>query len=101
MEESLQLIAQLPMFLKAVYVNGWSIKTNKIKVKDVEGFIDLIRSINGKTSLYDFESAEIAKDYIYTTFLVLKMYVSRGKMDDIRGELPKRLKSLIFNHIFI
>ena len=28
-EESLQLIAQLPMFLKAVYVNGWNIKKEK------------------------------------------------------------------------
>ena len=25
-EESLQLIAQLPMFLKAVYVNGWTMR---------------------------------------------------------------------------
>jgi uncharacterized protein (DUF2267 family) len=100
-EESLQFIAQLPMFLKAVYVNGWSIKTNKKRVKDVKGFIDLIRSIDGKPSLNDFESDEIAEDYIYVTFLVLRMYVSSGEMDDIRGELPKRLKGLIFDHIFI
>lgn len=100
-EESLQFIAQLPMFLKAVYVNGWSIKANKQKVKDVEGFIDLIRSLDGKTSLYDFESYEIAEDYIYSTFLVLRQYVSSGEMDDIRGELPKGLKGLIFNHLFI
>ena len=100
-EESLQLIAQLPMFLKAVYVNGWSSKTKKDKVKDVEGFIDLIRSFDSKTSLYDFESDEIAEDYIYNTFLVLRTYVSSGEMEDIRDELPKRLKGLIFNHIFI
>lgn len=30
-EESLQLMAQLPMFLKGVYVNGWSIKKQKPK----------------------------------------------------------------------
>ena len=100
-EESLQFIAQLPMFLKAVYVNGWSIKTNKKRVKDVEGFIDLIRSIDGKTSMHDLELDEIAEDYIYSTFLVIRMYVSSGEMDDIRGELPKRLKGLIFDHIFV
>lgn len=100
-EESLQFIAQLPMFLKAVYVNGWSFKAKKDKVKDVEGFIDLIRSFDGKTSLYDFESDEIAEDYIHTTFLILRRYVSSGEMDDIRDGLPKRLKGLIFNHIFI
>jgi uncharacterized protein (DUF2267 family) len=100
-EESLQLISQFPMFLKAVYVNGWSIKANKNKVKDVEGFIDLIRSLDGKTSLFDFESDEIAEDYIYSTFFVLRRYVSSGEMEDIRDVLPKRLKGLIFNHIFI
>lgn len=100
-EESLQLIAQLPMFLKAVYVNGWSIKAKKEKVKDVAGFINLIKKIDGKTSKYDFESDEKAEDYIYATFLVLRNYVSSGEMDDIRDELPKRLKGLIFNRIFI
>ena len=100
-EESLQIIAQLPMFLKATYVNGWSIKANKERVKDVEGFIDLIRSLDGNTSLHDFESDEIAEDYIISTFLVLRRYVSNGEMKDIRGELPKGLKNLIFNHIFI
>jgi uncharacterized protein (DUF2267 family) len=100
-EESLQLIAQLPMFLKAVYVNGWNIKVKKDKVKNVEGFIDLIRSLGGKTSLYDFESDEIAEDFIHSTFLVLRKYVSSGEMEDIRDGLPKRLKGLIFNHIFV
>lgn len=100
-EESLQFIAQLPMFLKAVYVNGWSVKANREKVKNVEGFIDLIRSIDGKTSLDDFESYEIAEDYIHSTFLMLRQYVSAGEMEDIRGELPKALKGMIFNHIFI
>lgn len=31
-EESLQLIAQLPMPLKALYVNGWTIKRQKPKI---------------------------------------------------------------------
>ena len=100
-EESLQFIAQLPMFLKAVYVNGWTIKAKRERVKNVEEFIDLIRSLDGKTSLYDFESDEIAEDYIHATFLILRTYVSRGEMEDIKAELPKRLKGLIFDHVFI
>ena len=100
-DESLQFIAQLPMFLKAVYVNGWSSKMKKGKVKNIEGFIDLIRSFNGKTALSDFELDEIAEDYIDKTFLMLKRYVSPGEIEDIRGEVPKALKRIIFNHIFI
>ena len=100
-EESLQFIAQLPMFLKAVYVNGWSIKKNQKRVKDIAGFIELFRSFDSKTSFYDFESDELAEDYIYATFLTLRRYVSDGEMDDIRDELPKKLKRLILNHVFI
>jgi uncharacterized protein (DUF2267 family) len=100
-EESLQFMAQLPMFLKAVYVNGWKIKAKRDKVKNVEEFIDLIRAFSRNTSLFDFESDEIAEDYITSTFMVLRRYVSSGEMDDVRGELPKGLKGIIFNHIFI
>ncbi len=32
-QESLQFIAQLPMFLKAVYVNGWSMKKKNQRSK--------------------------------------------------------------------
>ncbi|WP_299215321.1 DUF2267 domain-containing protein [uncultured Aquimarina sp.] len=99
-EESVQLMAQLPMFLKAVYVNGWSIKTKKTRVKHMEEFIDLVRSFDGVTSVYDFESNEIAEHYINTTFFVLRKYISPGEMQDIRDELPKNLKDMIFNAVF-
>ena len=98
-EESLQLIAQLPMFLKAVYVNAWSIKTKKNKVKRMEEFIDLVRSFDGVTSIYDFENNEVAEHYINTTFFVLRKYISPGEMQDIRDELPKDLKDMIFNRL--
>ena len=68
-EESLQLLAQLPMFLKAVYVNGWS-KRKREKVKNMNDFVDLIRDFDGLTSMHDFSSYELAIQYIHTTFLL-------------------------------
>ena len=99
-EESLQFIAQLPMFLKAVYVNGWSAKSKRPKVKHMEQFIDLVRSFDGVTSIYDFESNEVAEHYINTTFFVLRKYISPGEMEDIRDELPKNLKNMIYHKPF-
>jgi len=99
-EESLQLMAQLPMFLKAVYVNGWSIRKKNNRIRHMKEFIDLVRSFDGVTSRYDFESNEIAEHYINTTFFVLRKYVSPGEMQDIRDELPKNLKDMIFNTVF-
>ncbi|TSE06554.1 MULTISPECIES: DUF2267 domain-containing protein [Aquimarina] len=100
-EESLQFIAQLPMFLKAVYVNGWSIKGKKHRIKHMKEFIDLVRSFDGVTSTYDFESNEIAEHYINTTFFILRKYVSTGEMKHIRDELPKNLKNMIFDKLFL
>ncbi|RXP63591.1 DUF2267 domain-containing protein [Lutibacter sp. HS1-25] len=99
-EESLQLIAQLPMFLKAVYVNGWS-GHKKQKIKTLIEFIDLINRYDGNTAVHDFESDEITTKYIKITFLALRKYVSFGELNDIRTELPKELKSLIFEEYLI
>ena len=38
-EESLHLISQLPMFLKAVYVNGWHLKP-KDRIRSMHEFIE-------------------------------------------------------------
>jgi uncharacterized protein (DUF2267 family) len=98
MEESLQLIAQFPMFLKAVYVNGWT-KHKTDKIKTMTDFIDLVRKYDGVTSVHDFESDEKAENYIDTTFILLRRYISLGEMEDLRSELPKELKSMVYSNI--
>lgn len=97
-EESLQLISQFPMFLKAVYVNGWT-KHKVKKIKTMTDFIDLVRKYNGTTSIHDFGSDEMAENYINTTFIVLRRYISLGEMEDLRAELPKELKSIVYNNV--
>jgi uncharacterized protein (DUF2267 family) len=88
------------MFLKAVYVNGWTIKTKKEKVKNMNDFIDLLRSISGKTASIDFELDTIAEEDIYSTFNMLRTYVSSGQIEDMVGQLPKQLKKLFYDYSF-
>lgn len=99
-EESLQFIAQLPMFLKAVYVNGWTIKKKKPKIKRMAEFLDLVRQHDGPAAINDFEySDEVAERYVDTTFIYLRKYISLGEMEDIRDSLPKDLKSMIYSNL--
>lgn len=98
-EESFQFIAQFPMFLKAVYVNGWSPGKQRDKVKTLTDFIDLARSMDGQTSVNDFGSDEQAENYILTTFIALRRYISLGEMEDIRSSLPKELKHMVYHDI--
>ncbi|MDH5415548.1 MAG: DUF2267 domain-containing protein [Flavobacteriaceae bacterium] len=99
-EESLQLMAQFPMFLKAVYVNGWSAPKKK-RVKNINDFIDLVRSFDGAPAMYDFKSYELSEQYINSTFLLLRRYISSGELEDIRTELPKDLKSILHHRLMI
>lgn len=99
MEESLQLIAQFPMFLKAVYVNGWTSRKKKLKIRTMTEFIDLVRKHNGKTSVHDLGSDEMSERYINLTFILLRRYISLGEMEDIRTDLPKNLKSMVYQNI--
>lgn len=97
-QESLQLIAQFPMFLKAVYVNGWTLH-KKSKIKTMVEFINVVRAYDGVTAAIDFESDEIATNYIDTTFIVLRKYISLGEFEDLRSELPKDLKTMLYQNI--
>ncbi len=99
-EESLQLIAQLPMLLKAVYVNGWTIREQKPKIKNIEQFIELVRQFSGPSAINDFGyENDLAEKYIDVTFIYLRKYVSLGQMEDIRDTLPKNLKSMIYSNL--
>lgn len=98
-EESLQLIAQFPMFLKAVYVNGWSPKSKHKRVKNMTAFIDLVRQLDGNSSVHDLGSDEEAEQFIITTFIALRQYISLGELEDIRTGLPKDLKSMVYHNI--
>jgi len=99
-EESLQFIAQLPFFLKAVYVSGWTIKKQKPKIKRMEEFIELVREFDGPAAINDFGyEDELAEKYIDVTFIYLRKYISLGEMEDIRGVLPKDLKSMIYSNL--
>lgn len=94
-QESIQLIAQLPMFLKAVYVNRWDTHQIKSKPKTTEQFIELIKEKAGNTAEFDFGDDEKTEMYLSVTFIALRKYVSFGEMEDIRSSLPKDLKWMV------
>ena len=101
-EESIQLIAQFPMFLKGVYVNGWSMKKDKPRVKRMADLVELVKKYDYPAADSDFEyNDELVERYIDTTFIFLRKYVSAGELNDIKAGLPKELKSIIFSNIAI
>lgn len=94
-EESIQLISQFPMFLKALYVNRWDVHIKKNKIKNTENFIQLIKEKTGPTAEVDFPDDEQTELYISVTFIVLRKYISFGELEDLKSNLPKDLKWMV------
>ena len=69
--------------------------------RTISNFIEnaALRFIAKEEYLNDFENDEIAENYINTTFIVLRKYVSLGELEDIRTELPKDLKSMVYHNM--
>lgn len=94
-QESIQLLSQLPMFIKAVYVNRWDTKINKNKPKNMEQFLQLIKEKCGNTAEIDFPDEDIAEMYLSVTFIALRRYISFGELEDLKSNLPKDLKWMV------
>jgi uncharacterized protein (DUF2267 family) len=95
-EENIELIAQFPMFLKAVYIEGWTLKGAKDKtIRSMDDFTAAVRQHSTRTFDRDFGSDDEVERAAAVLFLVLRRYVSLGEMEDIRAVLPKRLKPML------
>lgn len=60
--ESMQMVSQLPMLIKAVYVNGWKISGEAPKSRHIDDFIEIVRSNDNG---FDFTSDQEALDAIH------------------------------------
>lgn len=95
LEESFDLISQLPMCIKAIYVDGWKPSPFPDKtIKTVEDFINEVLEEDKRSAGKDFGNEEHAKQVIKAVFRVIKRHVSDGEIQDIKGDLPKSLKTL-------
>jgi uncharacterized protein (DUF2267 family) len=96
-EESVQMMAQFPMFLKAIYVENWSLRKTSKKPRNTKQFFDEIRKNDSQTARYDFRTDDDIDKAIATVFMSLRRYVSLGELEDIKAVLPKNLKYMVNN----
>jgi uncharacterized protein (DUF2267 family) len=94
-EESFQLLAQFPMALKGVYVEGWKFTKDYDRITHVNDFLNEIRKEDGELASFDFGNDEKATQAASTVFEGLSYFVSEGEMEDIIATLPKELKIFI------
>lgn len=93
-EESLHLISQLPMLIKAVYVNGWHISSNKKRIRSMDEFIENLMLQNPRAAAQDFGNDKVAIERTKAVFSVLRNHVAIGEIKDIVAQLPAELSEL-------
>lgn len=100
LEENFHVLAQLPMALKAVYIEGWipNHKTEKRR-KKIE-FIEQYLKYKDKSYLTKVSDMEVAAQEINIVFFALKKYISPGEFEDILSVLPAQVKKLISSNLF-
>lgn len=100
LRESFQLMAQLPMFLKAVYVMNWKYRTEPKRIKNLAEFATAVMEEDKQLSESDFSSSEDAIYVSKVVFRSLRQYVSEGEIDDITSNLKKELRDLFEEEFF-
>ena len=92
-EESLQLIAQLPMALKGLYVDGWKLSTIHKSVRTLDDLTDEIILEDGRTAWRDFSSKADAMLALRSVMKVLSRFISAGEWKDIAAVMPEGLRA--------
>ncbi len=92
--ESFDFMSQLPMFLKAVYVENWKYQEKPERIKTVEEFKERVKEEQAKYGEQEFDWKIHTDEIIKRVFKVIGKYVSEGEIRDIYAQLPDDLHPL-------
>ncbi len=101
MGESLNLLAQLPMFLKGIYVDNWKYQEKPANIKKKEEFLDAVKNHQAQYGEQDFDWEKSTEDIVKIVLRELSTYVSRGEFEDIMAQMPQPIKELIHESLEI
>ncbi len=87
-EEAVQLGAQLPMLIRGLYYEGWTLKGKPHKERHEKDFLDHV------TKAFKDGAAIDPAEVVRGVFRVLVRHTSAGEIEDVKHVLPKSLKDL-------
>lgn len=93
-EESMHLISQLPLYLKAAYAENWKISQEPKRIRTIEEFLADLREHRGRTAARDLGNDDTARQKASAVFRMLKKYVSEGEISHVKVQLPPPLLEL-------
>ncbi|ELR73882.1 hypothetical protein C900_00046 [Fulvivirga imtechensis AK7] len=93
-QESFQLIAQLPFVIKALYVEGWKYQEKPFRIKHIGEFVKNVIHEDFPVGHHDISTAKDGENAIMAVLKVIKRHVSEGEIRDILATIPADLHPL-------
>ncbi len=90
--ESMHLISELPMALKAVYVHNWQISEKPKKYDTKEEFLE---EVWNATITADVDYDSDGQEEVEAVFRVLRNSISQGEIEHVKGQLPHEIAELL------
>lgn len=89
-EENFDVISQLPMFLKAIYVHEWKYRDNVDRLKNMDEFTQKVKEEQQKYGETEFNWSESTEEIVsQTVAFISERYWSEGLINDIKANLPE------------
>jgi uncharacterized protein (DUF2267 family) len=89
-EEAVHLGAQLPIFIRGCYYDGWRPKKKPVRDPTRYGFLGEIQTSFKKTHDPQVDSIRVTR----AIFRLLNRKISEGEINDVRSSLPKAVRDL-------
>ena len=86
-EQGVDLVAQMPILIKGVFVDGWKPSKNPVKMRHKNEFLERVQQELRDT----MDPGETVKG----VFDVIKVLISEGEIADIKSELPEELQEFL------
>lgn len=93
--ESFNVLAQLPLILKGIYVEDWKYHDKPNKIRDLEGFKNDIKSRQEKYGETQFDWEMSTEEIVSKTIGKLRRYLDKGQLRHIEDQLPAEIKPLV------
>jgi uncharacterized protein (DUF2267 family) len=93
--EAMDLLAQLPMFLKGVYADNWTYRERPTGIRTLEEFTEEVERHQDMFGENRFDWQMSTKEIVHIVLSELNRYISGGEIRHIMSQLPEDIKQLV------
>jgi uncharacterized protein (DUF2267 family) len=98
--ESLSFAAQLPMFLKAIYMDNWKYKEKPERIRTMDEFAKYVEEEQAKYGESKFNWEKSTTEIIEIVLSTLrKRYLSKGELEDVYAQLPEDIEQVLRHEV--